>query len=776
MKLSSVAKCIKISATILAIIITTKLLLPFIAEPIIGKTLLINPSGFSRRVYANKGELLRVTLSSDDKLRIWTPLSKISPSLVAATLLQEDRYFYWHPGINPWAILKGAYSTYISGTKVGASTITMQLARLRFGIRSRYLSGKLSQIAHALMLEALYSKSSILEAYLNIAPYGGNIEGVAAASLTYFNKDSADLNWSEAISLSVIPQDPNNRIPSDKTKSYQLARNRLYERTKRTHKTPASLFDLEYPSSKRTDLPYVAPHFVQRLLETYPEEAKIESSLDYNLQNQLERLLTIYIERNRKIGIQNAAILLLDSESMDVRAYIGSANFWSKEIAGQNDGIRARRSPGSALKPFLYALALEQGLIHPTTLLKDTEFSRASYNPENYEKDFVGPINATEALIRSRNIPAVMLLNQLSPSSFYNFLQSAKVLKLKNETFYGLSMILGGVEVSMGEIASLYAMLSRGGNLASPSLLKSPTSSLRQQQTKLLSAEASKLTLEMLRENPRPLSGFDSMQTKRSLAIPWKTGTSFGFRDAWAAGIIGPYTLVIWLGNFDGKGNPAFIGRDAAGPLFFSISDALTSAGSLVEPLPRSSLNIKTVKVCSVSGELPGPYCKQTKNSLFIPGKSPIHTCDTHRQVNINPVSGLRTCPGSMQSSEKKIIEFWSSDLSDLFKRAGLPRAIPPSFEASCQSDALTGDAPLISSPQNNLVYKTESHRQTIPFSAVTDGDSIKTYWFVDDSFVGESAAAETFFWPAQIGQFLVRAVDSEGRANQVEIRVVGGV
>ena len=432
----------------------------------------------------------------------------------------------------------------------------------------------------------------------------------------------------------------------------------------------------------------------------------------------------------------------------------------------------ARRSPGSALKPFMYALAIDQGLIHPSSLLKDTEFSRASYNPENYEKDFVGPINATEALIRSRNIPAVMLLNQLTPNRFYNFLKQAKIQKLKDANYYGLSMILGGVEVRMDELAALYAMLGRGGKLVPISLINSGKLNENQDEVALLSPEASKLTLEMLRENPRPLSGFDSNQTSRSLSVPWKTGTSFGFRDAWAAGIAGPYTLVVWLGNFDSRGNPAFIGRDAAGPLFFSIIDALSSDSILRETPANNAVNIKKVKVCAVSGELPGPHCKNLKSSWFIPGKSPIHTCEIHREISINPENQLRTCPGKNSKSINKIVEFWPSDLMDLFKRAGLPRTIPPEFESDCQGETLVGNIPLISSPQANIIYQLENGRKTIPFSAVTDGDSTRTYWFVDDSFVADTAASENFFWPAHGGNFLIRAVDSQGRSNQIEIKV----
>lgn len=756
---------------LLAIYTGAKLLIPMIAAPLIGKSLLMNQSGFSQQVYASNGELLRVTLSTDDKLRIWTPIDEISPSLIKATLLQEDQYFYLHPGINPWAMLKGIWSTISSSNKIGASTITMQLARLRFGIRTRSIPGKINQIAHAIMLEALYSKSDILEAYLNIAPYGGNIEGVGAAALTYFSKSSDRLNWPEALSLSVIPQDPNNRIPSHNQLSFQKARERLYKKALKKGLVEGSFFEAQYPTKGKSNLPDKANHFVRRILNEYPHELEIKTSLDIDLQEKIERLVENFIERNKRIGISNASVLLLNSQSMEVQAYLGSADFWSRDIYGQNDAIMARRSPGSALKPFMYGLAIDDGLIHPGSLLKDTEFSRASYNPENYEKDFVGPINATEALIRSRNIPAVMLSNQLSSGRFYSFLQAAGIGKLKSEAFYGLSIILGGVEVRIDELAELYAMLSRGGNLKKISILKNEADN--HAEISLLSPESAKLILEMLRENPRPLGGFDSSQTINSLAVPWKTGTSFGFRDAWAAGIVGPYTLIVWLGNFDSQGNPVFIGRDSAGPLFFSIADALAADSKLSEPQPSKALNIKKVKVCAVSGELPTQHCKHLKYSWFIPGKSPIQTCQIHRQISIDATSGLRLCPGDLKANaENRIYEFWPSDLMQLFREAGIPRTIPPSFKANCKDEPLSGSAPLISSPQANITYQLEKNRDKIPFSAVTDGENTRTFWFVDDSFVAETAPSETFFWQAREGQFLIRAVDSQGRSNQVGIKV----
>ena len=736
--------------------------------------LLVNKAGFSQAVYARDGRLLRLTLSSDEKYRLWVPLAAMPRSIVDATLVQEDAWFWRHPGVNPFSLVRALLTTYVSHSRrVGGSTITMQLARMRFGIDSRSLGGKLEQIVRALQIERRHSKREILEAYLNLVPYGGNVEGVGAASLVYFGKEPARLTVPEALTLAVIPQSPAVRTPAGATAATRLAeaRSRLFARWLATH--PASELSgaaLAVTTAARHDLPFLAPHFVDEILKADDRSPRIATTLDLELQSLAEREVERFVERNRKLGIENATAILADYRSMEIEAYVGSADHTSDAIAGQVNGLRGRRSPGSALKPFIYALAIDQGLIHPQSILKDTSLRIADYNPENFDRDFVGPIDATSALVRSRNVPAIGLTNRLASPGLYGFLQQAGIRPLREESFYGLALALGGVELTMEEVTGLYAMLANGGV---ERRFRMRADEASPPPARLLSPEASFAVVDMLRSNPRPSEDSATPPVARRIAVPWKTGTSYGFRDAWAIGIVGRYVLGVWVGNFDGRPNANFVGRDAAGPLFFSIVDALRARGPLVESTVHDGLDLRKVKVCALSGDLPGPYCTHTKETWFIPGKSPIRTCSVHREVRIDVATGFRACPGASDETTTEVYEFWSSDLLKLFRAAGVPRRSPPPLAPACRTVVADGAAPLISSPAHGIEYGVHREdRSQIPFTAVTDADSRRVYWFVDAKLVGTSRSGETFLWPARPGRFLVRAVDDQGRAAAADLRV----
>ena len=750
-------------------------LLLWLALGLFPKPLLVNPGGFSQAVYARDGRLLRLTLSSDEKYRLWVPLGDIPRVLVDATLLQEDAWFHEHPGVNPLSLARAFLTTYVShARRVGGSTITMQLARMRFAIDSRSVRGKLEQIARALELERRYSKNEILEAYLNLAPYGGNVEGVGAASLVYFGKEASRLSLPEALTLAVIPQSPSARRPMGATEDSALAaaRRRLFERwASRRGGGGASAATLAVTASRPQELPFLAPHFVDQVLGSDARTARMATTLDLDLQELLERALAAFVERNRKLGIENGAVIAVDYRTMEIRGYVGSADHSSEAIAGQVNGLRGRRSPGSALKPFIYALAIDEGFIHPQTVLKDTSLRISAYNPENFDRDFVGPIDATDALVRSRNVPAIGLANRLEPPGLYGFLEHAGIGELREEGFYGLALALGGIDLTMEEVAGLYAMLANGG-VERPLVnrLDAPRSSAA--PVRLLSPEASFAVLEMLRTNPRPSEDSDTALFARSAAIPWKTGTSYGFRDAWAVGVVGPYVLGVWIGNFDGRPNPNFVGRDGAGPLFFAIADAMRARAPLAETIVHDALNLRKVKVCALSGDLPGPHCNHLKETWFIPGKSPIRTCAVHREVKIDVATGLRACPGEDAATATEVFEFWPSDLLKLFRTAGIPRRVPPPYASGCHAVAPGGAPPLIASPAKGLDYHLGGRRNEIPLTAVTDADGRYVYWFVDDRLVGTARSGETLLWTAKPGRFVVRAVDDQGRSVAEELHV----
>jgi penicillin-binding protein 1C len=733
---------------------------------------LLRGINFSKAVYDENHQLLRLTLSTDEKYRLYSPLSQISKQLIKATLLQEDQYFYVHYGVNPLSALKAIWHTYvIKSRRIGASTITMQLARIRYEINSKSLSGKFWQIIRAIQIEMHYSKEEILEAYLNLAPYGGNIEGIGAASLIYFSTSADKLTLPQALTLSVIPQNPGKRTPNNK--SLKKIRMHLYQRWVNLHpedRTQKALFDLPLVMQTNHLLPFAAPHFVNKVVQDSLKQHIIETTLNLPAQIIIERITGHYLARKKTVGAYNAAVLLVDVRDMGIKGFMGSADFFNHAISGQVNGVETKRSPGSTLKPFIYGLALDQGLIHPNTVLKDVPHSFNGYNPENFDYDFMGPIKAKDALVLSRNIPAIYLSSHLTKPSLHQLLEMAEVSHLRSESYYGLSLSLGGVELTMNELLSLYAMLANDGVWHPIRFFKEEKQSPGR---RLLSPEASFLVLDMLQNTPRQdlnYRGWDG------LPIAWKTGTSSGYRDAWTIGLFGPYVMAVWIGNFDNRPNPAFIGKDMAAPLFFELVDALKQEFGPLHSLEKHPelMNLKKVEVCKASGMLPTRYCKENEWTWFIPGKSPIKVDTIYREVAVNTKTKLRTCHINADTSFE-VFEFWPSDLLQIFQKAGIHRRTPPFFEADCALSGRGGITPQITSPQLGLSYVLRAdskHNKTIPFTAVTDAGIAYVYWFVNEVFVAKTRAGNPYLWKAKPGKFVVRAVDDQGLSDARDLHV----
>ena len=730
---------------------------------------LLDGVSFSKCVRDRNGQLLRVTLTADQKFRIWTPLSEISPDFVDATLRYEDKYFARHPGVNPIALVRSGSAVLRGGARTGASTITMQVARLRFHLQTRTAVGKFRQIVRALELERHYSKSEILEAYLNLAPYGRNIEGVGAASQIYFGQSAAQLTQPQSVSLSVIPQSPTRRaLHADRdNRSLNTAQENWYDRTGANRELSAR----EFRARAETERTFFGPHFVQQVLAANNASGAITTTLDLDKQQLVERRIADYIRDNRNRGFQNAAAMLIDVGNMDVLAQVGSADFFNSEIQGQVDGTRSPRSPGSTLKPFVYALALDQGLIHPFSILVDAPRSFGDYNPENFDHDFLGPIRACDALARSRNLPAVELASQLANPTLYEFLRDAGVALPRSEPLYGLALPLGGAEIKMEDLVRLYAALAHNGELRP--LRRMATDPIPVRGRQLFTPEAAFLTLEMLNV-PRPEIGY--VDSSNVAPVFWKTGTSHGFHDAWSVAVFNHYVLAVWIGNFDGKSNPGFIGRSAAAPLLFQIIDALRASWpEPIEPhLPPPNANLKRVEFCAVSGDLPGKHCDHRVEGWFIPGISPIKTCDVHQEVLVDVATGLRVpIDDGTRTLRREVYEFWPSDLLKLFERAGLPRRAPPPFLPGTESDlaARSGSPPKIISPTNGsaILMATSSE---IPLRAKTDADVREVYWFADKTFIGKSRAADMLSWKSSPGSYQLIALDDHGRAGSCWVRV----
>lgn len=771
------------------------LILLWIIIKIFFTTPLLSDTHFGRAYFDRNGKLLRITLSADDKYRLYTPLDKISPDVQRATILYEDKYFKYHIGINPISLIRATIN-YFSGVEnpAGASTITMQVARIKYHLNTRQIMGKLKQIAAAIYIDLFYSKNEILEAYLNLAPYGGNIESIGAASLIYFDKPAYDLTTIQAITLSTIPQNPTKRgLNTDSgLKNMMNMRGDLVRRWVDKNPTDKNLIALaQMPLDVRTtnNLPFYAPHFINYQIsqnnnywsDIGTHNSTIQTTLDLDLQQTLEHTLESEIAKKRNNGINNASAILINYKTMETLAYIGSANYFGKSIFGENDGVRARRSPGSTLKPLIYATAVDMGLIHSMTLLKDAKINFGVYAPENSDSEFFGPVLARDALTLSRNIPAINLLRQIGTKNFYNILTKSGVTNLKSPDYYGISIALGGAEVSMFELADIYATMA---NLGTRYHIRTKTSEPHDAISQILSPESFFITLDMLAHQYTPTKRIPfAKKPENTLRHYWKTGTSSSFRDAWTAGIFGDFVLIVWVGNFDGTPNNAFSGAHAAAPIYFALANATSkyyaTHGIRIQNnnFMRDDLNISEIDMCADVGGLAGKYCPKTVRAYFIPGKSPIATSSVYRAVPIDNKTGLRACTRDPNTTHMAVYEFWDAEYLDMFQRAGISRNTPPPFMPGCNLDAITTThtAPIILSPVDGTrtVILSDKNAQGIAFRAISDMDDIKIFWFLDNEMIGTSISGQTFTHNTPIGDHTVRVIDEMGGATAIQFSVV---
>lgn len=758
---------------------------------------ILAPLPFSTAFMDRDGTLLHVFLNREERYRMRSPLADYPPELIEAVLLQEDQFFYGHHGINIPALFRAGWQTYIKRERrVGASTISMQTARLRFKLETHRLPGKIIQIAAALFLETCFSKQEILEAWMNLAPMGGNIEGFTAASWFYFGCHPRDLTTGEMLMLAVIPQNPVRRGPLQGVVPAELldARSSLYQRWVTARPADALIgSEMSMAPAVQARFPRRALHHSEFLaLDPAAKGHTQRTTIDHRLQSLCEDHLSAYIGRNRTWGVSNGSILLIDHTTMEVLAAVGSADWYNDSIQGMVNGTTARRSPGSTLKPFIYALALEQGLIHPETMLRDTPQSFNEYTPDNYQSDYKGPVKAWDALADSRNIPAVHLANRLENPDLWDLLHKAGIRGLRSREHYGLSIVLGSAELTMMELVQLYAALPGKGFFRPLQFYPSAQRAFRNTRnasvpvpapssgSRLFSEEAAWVTLRMMERNPPP----ERVRPDTSTGVPvgWKTGTSIGFKDSWSVAVFDRYVLVVWIGNFSGEGNTAFIGRLMAAPLQFGIIDALLAATPEETRLKPESppYGVSAVPVCSVSGGIPSPDCPTLVNTWFIPGVSPITPCSIHRRVHIDTRTGWRTEETAGPHIRSEVREFWPSDLARLFEQAGLPRLAPPPWPEDLDrlSRRAEGWPPFILSPLNNTTYvippDADKYRQLV-LEASADAETTELFWFANSAFLGRSKPQELLLWKGENGSWDITVVDSLGRSATVRITITSG-
>jgi len=727
-------------------------------------------------VMDRNGKPLRIFTTTDEMWRVSAPLSEVSPELRRAVVTVEDRWFRLHLGVNPFSIARAAFTNLKAGEIVtGGSTLTMQVARLMEPKPMTFRS-KLVEAFRAFQLELFFTKDEILELYFNMAPYGGNIVGSGAASYIYFNKHQTDLTLGEAALLAAIPNSPSAFRPDSPESRAEEARkrvlNRMLERGVITTVEYREALSEPLPAS-RFPMPFAAPHLSRYLATKYTGRSRVVSTVDGDIQSLTRRLVEEHMTPLAKRGISQAAVVVMDTRTREVLALVGSLDFFDADKNGQVNGALAPRSPGSTLKPFAYALALDAGLLSPQSLLADVPVDYSGFRPLNYDERCRGIVTLEEALTRSLNIPAVNVCALLKREGLYSFLKKAGVSTLgKPREHYGLSLILGGCELNLVELTNLYAGLANGGEFAPYRfLLDEPAFAPR----RLIGEGASFMITEMLAKLARP----DFPRSwEASLNLPkvaWKTGTSYGHKDAWSVGYSPKFTVGIWVGNFDGTGAPELVGAEAAAPLLFGLFNALTQ--SLQNRWYTRPDSVREREVCALSGMIPTAHCPAVKKEYYLPGRSPHVICSLHRQFTVDGKTGMRLCSRCRMGREHftKVFEVWPPEIATWMARNGMSvDRIPEHFE-EC-SEVADGGSPVIHSPSLNSEYVIRDgvalEHQKILLEASVSNSTGRIYWFLDSELIFEGEPKERFFLTPVRGEHKLTCMDEEGRSTEVTMTI----
>jgi penicillin-binding protein 1C len=718
-------------------------------------------------VYDRTTAPLRILLPPDGKVRIPIKLDELPPELVRAVVTSEDRYYWHHPGINPIAIARAAWSNVRAGKRVsGASTIPMQIARLS-SPRRRTLFAKGIEAFRAVQLTAHHSKRELLEIYLNLAPYGGNVEGIGAASQVYFGKEPSRLSVGEVAFLTTLPRSPNRYDPLRDHAAATRARDRvlrqLRDRGAFTSAEIAAAMRQPLPRERRR-APFAAPHFCDFAVQQAAGRARVYTTLDPGIQHIAEQQVAARIASLRAYGVEQTAVVVIDVESRDVLAMVGSASFFDAQV----NGATARRSPGSTLKPFLYAKAFDDGLLVPESYVLDVPTDYGGYVPENYDGTYRGRVTAHDALVQSLNAPAVHLLGEEHVDDFVALLRKGGLTTLdRDPAKYGLPLILGSGEVRLVDLTNLYATLAAEGKHKPARVLSGPRT---QDSGLLFSKESTALVTAILTELKRPDMP-RSWQAAGAPAVAWKTGTSYGHRDAWSVGYSTKYAIGVWAGNFDGHGEKGLSGSEFAAPLLFDLFRSLDSS-----TVPRPPSPVPSIEVCALSRQLPTEYCRERIHIQYIPGRTKLHACDMHRPMFIDKRTGQRLAGDCIASAPhaQVVAAVYPPELVAWWRAQNQPFDPLPPLSPKC-TDVAAGPPPRIVSPSPATPYRLRrdapAEFQEILLSAETS-DAAHLYWFEDGTLIASGDAARKMFLRPTRGVHQIVVVDDSGRSDGVRVRV----
>ncbi|QNF35679.1 penicillin-binding protein 1C [Adhaeribacter swui] len=729
---------------------------------------------YSPVITASDSSVVHAFLSPDDKWRMQLQTSEINPLLKKAILLKEDRYFYYHLGVNPVALGRAFVNNLISGkTTSGASTITMQVARLLYP-KERTVANKIKELFRAGQLEWYFSKDEILTLYLNLVPFGGNIEGVKAASVLYFQQAPSQLSLAQAVTLTVIPNKPSSLRIGAKNDRIVGFRNKWLRYFAEEAAFPAKEITdaLNEPLvAVRSEAPQIAPHLAYRLWRQFPQQAIIQTNLNRVIQDKVAQLAYNYLGTLRAKNIRNASVLVINNQTKAVEAYLGSADFSDQQHGGQVDGIRANRSPGSTLKPLLYALAFDKGLLTPRTVISDVPVDYAGYRPENYFGNYNGNITVEYALATSLNIPAVKILDQLGVPVFVNKLKQAQFTQIKKTgDQLGLSVILGGCDVKLEELTALYAAFASGGKYAP--LRWQKQDSLKYQQ-QLVSPAATYMVNQILTQLQRPDLPHNFQNSGHLPKIAWKTGTSYGRKDAWSIGYNKKYTVGVWVGNFSGEGVPELNGTDTATPLLFDIFNTIDYNSANEWFAPPSGLAQRSV--CTVTGQPANTFCQNRVLDAYLPGVSPVVKCTHLKPVNVSLNQQFSYCTTCLPESgyQEKWYPNYSPEILTFYEAEHIPYEKIPAHNPQCPR-IFQEFAPIITAPASNMEYLMErAEKQKLMLHCNAHNEVKQVYWYINDQLLQATPVNQNlFFTPKKEGKYKISCLDDQGRNTDSFITV----
>lgn len=727
---------------------------------------------YSTLLKDRQGRIIHAFLSRDQQWRFQIEENTEIPEKLKITiLLSEDKRFYFHPGFDPVSLIRALFINLKAGKILqGGSTITMQTIRI-LEPRERTYPVKLKEIIQAIKLEILYSKEKILGLYLSNLPMGGNLSGIRAGSLRYFGKDIEELTWAECATLSAILKSP-KKILSNNFKDYLKEKRdgilKILKKYKIIDEFTLSASIKEPLPSGIFPFPRYAPHF-SRYLYREGVRGNVNTSLDLNFQELIESLGINNYPRFKALGVNSYSIVVLDTESGKILAYVGSPSFYDKRD-GQVDGVQAPRSTGSILKPFLYALFLDRGLATEKTLLPDFPMNFGNFSPENSDREYRGAVSLKEALISSLNIPAVFLLKKYGVENFYNFLKKAELSTLsKDSSRYGLSLIVGGAEGKLLEITNLYRILSNKGCWSPPSYL---SDGKEQVKKRLISEGSANIIFNILQDLKRPEVIYYSIYPERN-KFAWKTGTSFKQRDGWAVGTNENYTIGVWVGNFSGEGNQNIMGASLAGPLLFQIFSMLPETKK--QGIERAGL--KEYPVCEKSGLAPKEECTEISLVLVPEKVRNLPLCPYHKSYLVDENLNKTICSACWENMTpvKKTFFILPPKMKYYSQLYGKPVEEVPVHNPLCRIKQ-TGNIKIIY-PEDGTVLKIprefDGNFQKIVLKVGSSSKEKEIKWLLDGIIIARTEGSGEISIEIGEGNHFFQILDEEGNSASVRFKII---